>query len=219
MRKRIALALVPAVALLGLAACDKFIRGGDDTPAPDAQQAVDTSPETPPADTATRNTADRPVYAQATSEQATIDWTTARDDVASHSGEATGSNVAIAAAGDAPPAVPVMLPSGIVLPAGTESDVRFQPLSDGYFAFYPGTDYNIVVNGTNEVIGDRAPGTTDLPPRFMKTMSGAQVAFTKYGADYLVEFECTHAEGEEADCISEEDALSVAGSLVPVRSQ
>ena len=118
-----------------------------------------------------------------------------------------------------PPPVPVMLPTGIVLPQGAESDVKFQPLSDGYFAFYPGTDYNIVVNGTNEIIGDRAPGTTDTPKRFIPTMSGAQVAFTKYGADYLIEFECTQADGEHADCISEDDALSIADSLVAVRSR
>lgn len=217
MRKRIAVALVPACALLGLAGCDKFIRGGDDTPAPVASQPAETTPETP-AETSAADTPDRPVYTQAVSEEATIDWAAARADVASHSGEDSNGNFSVASVGEAPP-VPVMLPSGIVLPAGAESDVKFQPLTDGYFAFYPGADYNIVVNGTNEVIGKRAPGVTDLPPRYMKTMSGAQVAFTKYGADYLVEFECTHADGENADCISEEDALSVASSLVPVRSR
>ena len=216
MRKKVLLALVPACALLGLAGCDKFIRGmGDDTP---AGQAAETAPAPEaPADTAAAAD-ERPVYAQVESSPATIDWAAARADVASHSSEDANGNFSVAAQGDAPP-VPVMLPTGIVLPQGAESDVKFQNLTDGYFAFYPGTDYNIVVNGTNEVIGDRAPDVTDTAPRFMDTMSGAQVAFTKYGADYLIEFECTHAEGENADCISEEDALSVAESLVPVRSR
>ena len=200
MRKRIAIALVPACALLGLAGCDKFIRGMGDQ-----------------ADAAPAKEADIPVYAQAVSEEATIDWLAARDDVASNSGS-DGNFMVAAQEGDAPP-VPVMLPSGIVLPQGAESDVKFQPLSDGYFAFYPGTDYNIVVNGTNEIIGERTPGTTETPMRFIPTMSGAQVAFTKYGADYLIEFECTHADGQHADCISEEDALSIADSLVAVRSR
>ena len=113
----------------------------------------------------------------------------------------------------------VMLPSldELHIQSG-ESGVKFQPLSDGYFAFYPGADYNIVVNGTNEVIGDRSDAG-DTPMRFSPTTTGAQVAFTKYGADYLVEFECTKAEGADPDCISEEDAMSIAGSLVPVRSR
>jgi len=213
MRKSIALALVPACALLGLAGCDKFIRGMDEKPAEQVAQTAETEPET-----ATAPEADTPIYVQATSSTASIDWAAARADVASHSSEDANGNFSVASQGDAPP-VPVMLPTGIVLPQGAESDVKFQPLTDGYFAFYPGTDYNIVVNGTNEVIGDRAPDVTDTPPRYMPTMSGAQVAFTKYGADYLIEFECTHADGENADCITEEDALSVAESLVPVRSR
>ena len=217
MRKRIVFALVPACALLGLAGCDKFIRGmGDDEPA--VTQPADASPSATEDTAGPASAPDTPVYAQAVSEQAEIDWAAARADVASRPSEDGNGNFSVASQGDAPP-VPVMLPTGIVLPQGAESDVKFQPLTDGYFAFYPGTDYNIVVNGTNEVIGERAPGTTDTPMRFMTTMSGAQVAFTKYGADYLIEFECTHSEGEHADCITEEDALSVAESLVAVRSR
>ena len=214
MRKRIAIALVPACALLGLAGCDKFIRGMGDDAGNEISEPVDTTPadETTPA-----AELDKPVYTQAMSQEATIDWTAARDDVASNAGS-SGNFMTASQEGDPPP-VPVMLPSGIVLPQGAESDVKFQPLSDGYFAFYPGTDYNIIVNGTNEIIGERAPDTTETPMRFIPTMSGAQVAFTKYGADYLIEFECTVADGEHADCISEEDALSIADSLVAVRSR
>lgn len=218
MRKQIAFALVPACALLGLAGCDKFIRGMGDDPATEISEPeeVALADETPD-DTTPAETANTPVYTQAMSQEATIDWTAARNDVASNSG--TSGNFMTASQEGDPPPVPVMLPTGIVLPQGAESDVKFQPLSDGYFAFYPGTDYNIVVNGTNEIIGDRAPGTTDTPMRFIPTMSGAQVAFTKYGADYLIEFECTAAEGAHADCISEDDALSIADSLVAVRSR
>lgn len=215
MRKRIYLALVPACALLGLAGCDKFIRGTGDEPASDISAPED---ETGGDIVQPAAVDDTPVYAQAMSQTATIDWSAARADVASNSSEDSAGNFSVASGGDAPP-VPVMLPSGIVLPQGAESSVKFQSLSDGYFAFYPGTDYNIVVNGTNEIIGERAPGTVETPARFISTMSGAQVSFTKYGADYLIEFECTHAEGENADCISEADALSIADSLVAVRSR
>ena len=215
MRKRIAVALIPACALLGLAGCDDFIRGMGDEPATEISEPEEIAEaDEVPVETAP---ADKPVYTQAMSQEAEIDWLAARDDVASGSG--SGENFMVASQEGDPPPVPVMLPTGIVLPQGAESDVKFQPLSDGYFAFYPGTDYNIVVNGTNEIIGERAPGTTDTPKRFIPTMSGAQVAFTKYGADYLIEFECTHADGAHADCISEEDALSIAESLVAVRSR
>ncbi|MEZ6000133.1 hypothetical protein [Hyphomonas sp.] len=213
MRKRIAIALVPACALLGLAGCDKFIRGMGD----DAGTEISKPAEAAPAAETAAAEADKPVYTQAMSAEAEINWAAARNDVASNSGS-SGNFMTASQEGDPPP-VPVMLPSGIVLPQDAESDVKFQPLSDGYFAFYPGTDYNIVVNGTNEIIGERSPGVTDTPMRFIPTMSGAQVAFTKYGADYLIEFECTVADGEHADCISEEDALSIADSLVAVRSR
>ena len=214
MRKQILLASGAMLALMSLAGCEKFIRGMGE-PEDQAAPAEETTPAAAPAAAAD----DTPVYTQAMSEEATIDWAAARADVASHSSEDADGNFRVASEGDAPP-VPVMLPSGIVLPAGTESDVKFQNLSDGYFAFYPGADYNIIVNGTNEIIGERAPGVTDMPMRFIPTMSGAQVAFTRYGADYLIEFECTAAEGEHVDdCISEDDAMSVAESLVPVRSR
>ena len=211
MRKQTLFLLVPACALLGLGGCEKFIRGmGEDAPAEEVAQVEETTP--PAAD------ADRPVFTQAMSGTATIDWAAARADVAARpSGEDNG-NFAVASQGEAPP-VPVMLPTGIVLPQGAESDVKFQPLTDGYFAFYPGTDYNIVVNGTNEIIGERTNGPEEDVMRYEETMSGAQVAFTKYGADYLIEFECTHAEGAHANCISKEEALSISESLVAVRSR
>ncbi len=45
MRKRIVFALVPACALLGLAGCDKFIRGmGDDEPAVTEPAQAETPP-------------------------------------------------------------------------------------------------------------------------------------------------------------------------------
>ena len=218
MKKQILLASLAAFAALSLAGCEKFIRGmgePEDQAAPAETPAPEAAPEAAPA--AAED--DKPVYIQATSEEAVIDWAAARADVASHSSEDSDGNFRVASEGDAPP-VPVMLPSGIVLPAGTESDVKFQNLSDGYFAFYPGADYNIIVNGTNEVIGERAPGVTDTPMRFIPTMSGAQVAFTRYGADYLIEFECSGAEGARVEaCITEDEAMSVAESLVPVRSR
>ena len=89
-------------------------------------------------------------------------------------------------------------------------------MSDGYFAAYPGIDYDIIVNGTNEVIGADTSGDGEDEPvlTYTPTMSGAQVSFSRYGADYLVEFECKSIEGGEADCITEQEALDVTNKLV-----
>ncbi|MEZ5946427.1 MAG: hypothetical protein R3C13_04510 [Hyphomonas sp.] len=210
MRLKTILVLAPVLAL-GLSACDQILnRAPDEPPAAPAEQAEPlTVTDAPP-------TTEFPVRPEALANEATIDWMAARADVASSSGGASGS-FDIASGEEAPP-VPVMLPTGIVIPQGAESEVKFQPLSDGYFAFYPGTAYNIVVNGTNEVIGERTD-SSDSEMHFIPTMTGAQVAFTKYGADYLVEFECTASEGDNPDCISEEEALTVADSLIAVRSR
>ncbi|MCA8901398.1 MAG: hypothetical protein KDA53_09110 [Hyphomonas sp.] len=199
--------------LLGLSACDA-IRFPGKTP-DEPEQAAPAEPEAAPVEAAAAP--DYPVRPEALASRAAIDWDAALADIAAQPAGPDDDNFAIASTGEPPP-VPVMLPSGIVIPQGAESSVKFQPLSDGYFAFYPGTDYNIVVNGTNEVIGERAE-SGDSPLRYSPTTTGAQVAFTKYGADYLIEFECTEAEGENPVCISEEDALQIAESLVPVRSQ
>ena len=112
--------------------------------------------------------------------------------------------------------VPVLLPTGIVIPQGAENQPIIQSLSDGYFATYPGIDYTIIVNGTNQVIGER-PETSDeeeIELKYRPTMSGANVSFNRYGADYLVEFECKTLTNGEADCINEEEALEVTEKLV-----
>ena len=47
---------------------------------------------------------------------------------------------------------------------------------------------------------------------FTAMEAGAQVSFSRYGADYLIEFECRILDGEE-NCISQEEALDVAKGL------
>jgi len=222
MKLRFLLVLAPACAL-GLTACDKIRIPGKDQPAVHAPASSgpssDTSSSSGNDGTAQAAAEDYPVRPQAMASTATIDWAAARADVAAQAGVGGGVSTFEIASGEEAPPVPVMLPSldELHIQSG-ESGVKFQPLSDGYFAVYPGADYNIVVNGTNEVIGERTDAG-DTSMRFSPTTTGAQVAFTKYGADYLVEFECTNASGENPECISEEDAMSIAGSLVPVRSR
>ncbi|MEM0986991.1 MAG: hypothetical protein AAGJ32_12165 [Pseudomonadota bacterium] len=148
-------------------------------------------------------------------DQATIDWDKARRDLASRDRSGDVATFQIESDGEAPP-VPVLLPSGIVRPANAERP-RYRALDDGYFAKYPGVDYDIVISGTNEWYSggsdDRAAPPSDMA--FNRTMTGAQIALNRYGAAYLVEFECNRTAGAMANsCIAEEDALQIAENLV-----
>lgn len=203
------IAMVAALAcVFGVSACDQF--GGSDTvEVADIEQTTDSAAEemvTPEAAPKSR-----PVV---TEKEAEIDWAAARKDLASIPSEAREDSFQIASGNDAPP-VPVLLPTGIVMPAGAENQIKFQPLSDGYFAAYPGVTYDVIVNGTNEVMGDGARSAPeDRAERFLATASGAQVAFSRYGADYLVEFECNEIDGETGTCLTEDEAVEVARKLV-----
>jgi hypothetical protein len=203
---------IMAVAAFALSGCDR-LKAPDTAPETVTPQA-ETPPAAPPA--AEPDAAELTLRPEAVSKTATIDWEAARRDLAAiPSDERTEGSFQVQS-GEAGAPVPVLLPTGIVVPQGAESGVRFQPMSDGYFATYPGIDYDIVVNGTNEVIGAResgdGPGDTEL--NYIATMSGAQVAFSRYGADYLVEFECKHVEGDTADCIDEPTAVEITRKLV-----
>lgn len=196
---------------LALTACDALVAYDPDKDE-QAETAIDEkAPEIDMAEAPAEEPAEPVVVASA----ATIDWEAARADFAAIPSEQRDSQFQVASTG-ALPEVPVLLPSGIVIPQGAESDVRFQPLSDGYYAAYPGIDYDIVVNGTNEVLGAReaAGGSGETVLTYTATMTGAQVSFSRYGADYLVEFECNTIVAGKADCITEEEALEVTEKLV-----
>ena len=145
---------------------------------------------------------------------ATIDWQAARTDMASRSGD-DEPLVDIASADGTPPPVPVLLPTGGPVRIATDgSGPRFKQTADGYYAVYPYENYDVIVNGTNEVIGDRAEGPRDETMKFTATAAGAQVSLSRYGADYLVEFECYVINPQTGTCIEEAEALGVAESLV-----
>lgn len=171
----------------------------------------------PPAETVVSETADLPRAGLARAE---IDWSAARTDLAASppmSRSVDGSDAAfqVQSGGDAPP-VPVLLPTGIVSVQRAGASPSFRQQEDGYFARYPGVAYDITVHGTN-VIAD-VPGMEikrDETVSFAAMMDGAQVSLSRYGADYLVTFECRAAGGGET-CVSEDEALEVARGLVIV---
>ena len=143
-----------------------------------------------------------------------IDWTQAQADIAAQreaAGEAGLAQVA-SAGGDLSP-VPILLPTGIVQPANA-SPPGFKTTSDGYIARFEGVAYDIVMNGTSMTYGKVGEDVDARPDyRFELTDAGAQIALSRYGADYLIEFECNILE-ENNSCITEEEAVEVANNLI-----
>ena len=157
------------------------------------------------------------------SSEAQVDWEAARQDLAGRPRDEGARTFTVESGSQAPP-VPVLLPSGVATVQGADLDggPTFRPLDDGYFAKYPGADYDITVSGTNQVFSDGRGDVPDAAPemRYQSTMTGAQVALSRYGANYLVEFECKSLPGARGgDCIDEETALEVARNLVIVGSR
>ena len=191
---------------LGLTACDRvFQRPAEIAEVPE-EPAIDTDvAEAEP---------ELPVRPATVATGAAIDWEGARRDLAARPLEEREGSFSIQSGGDAPP-VPVFLPSAPVSVQGGDMAIRFQPTPDGYYAFFPSDAYDIVVNGTNVVI--LAPGETPQPRAetysFSPTTTGASVTFSRYGADYLVEFECKTFAAGVPNCITEEEAIDFARDL------
>ena len=200
-------------AAMALAACEPVVDESGPPPPPEMDAPMESSADNPsvqpqsiPAQLESDNTA-----GESTS---TIDWDAARTDLASRSGDEELTFSTASADGTQPP-VPVLLPTGgSVRIASDGSGPRFKQTSDGYYAVYPYEKYDVIVNGTNEVIGARPEGPRDETPKFTATAAGAQVSLSRYGADYLVEFECYQINPATGTCIEEAEAMGVAESLV-----
>jgi len=187
-----------------------------------ACDALTTEPDAPVADTAPAATTSQAAPAELPSigpkanamRAAEIDWDSARADMAD---QGTGEDglVSTATSTELAP-VPVLLPTGIVAPASATRGVMFRQTSDGYFASYPGEVYDVVINGTNLVAGtsEDAASRPDEPV-FTSGLAGAQLSLSRYGADYLIEFECNIDLPDDADtCITEGEALDMAEKLI-----
>jgi hypothetical protein len=195
--------LFPALFLAS--ACDAL------TSKPEAPEA-----EQPPAASAPSTPAELPSVGPKANAMRTavIDWERARSDRAEQD---TGEDGLVSTASSAELApVPVLLPSGLVAPASATRGVMFRQTSDGYFASYPGEVYDVVINGTNLIAGT-GEGAAARPdkPVFTSSLAGAQLSLSRYGADYLIEFECNIDLPEDADtCITEGEALDMAEKLI-----
>ncbi|MEO0983294.1 MAG: hypothetical protein AAFX03_11660 [Pseudomonadota bacterium] len=184
------------------------------TPAERETHAPPPSPPPPPPAAA------EPAQVEPQSLKAEIDWDAAREDFASRADRNDDTFTAQSAdASDI--AVPILLPTGVVTAQSADGGgPRFMQLPDGYFAAYPGPRYDIVVNGTNEMpTVEGKPRTRNEDAVFTATAAGAQVALSRYGADYLIEFECKELNPRTNTCIEADEALEIAENLVVAGSR
>jgi hypothetical protein len=140
-----------------------------------------------------------------------IDWDKARSDFAKR--PADQQSVSIQAAGEeGPPPVPMLLPSGI---AQAQNDRPVPPVvtKDGYFATYHLPRYDAIVNGSNKAYaaGGQAAGDKS-EMKFTQGEASASLSFSRYGADYTIDFECREVDGADS-CITEAQAKEFADSL------
>lgn len=146
---------------------------------------------------------------------ATINWQAARDAAAQRP-----SDVVIPqSVGDGPLLVPMLLPGGIVQ---TQSDRPTPPriTKAGYFATYHLPRYDVIVNGSQKAYaaGGQTPAADKSEMKFQTSDGSAQLAFSRYGADYLIEFECREIDSPEG-CITEVQAKEFAESLFVAQSR
>ena len=144
---------------------------------------------------------------------AQINWEAARADFAKR--PADQQNVTIQQAGqDGPSPVPMLLPSGVALPQSTDQRPTIPVVTkDGYFATYHLPRYDAIVNGSQRAVASgQAVQGDKAEMKFTTGEASAQLAFSRYGADYVIEFECREVDGAES-CITEPEAKEFADSL------
>jgi hypothetical protein len=148
-----------------------------------------------------------------------IDWAAARD--AKSKQQITDSPVSVQQvdANAGPPKVPVLLPSGVVQAQNARPPALVQT-KDGYFATYHLPQYDAIVNGSQKSYqaGAAAAGGDKSAMKFSTGEGSAQLAFSRFGADYLIEFECREVDGANS-CITEDQAKEFAESLFVQQTQ
>ena len=143
-----------------------------------------------------------------------IDWAAARADAAKRPADV----VIPQAAGSDPLTVPMLLP--VIVQTASDRPVPPRITKDGYFATYHLPRYDVIVNGSSKAYDAGSPPAagdkTDM--KFTTVEAGAQLSFSRYGADYLIEFECREVDSPEG-CITEAQAKEFAESLFVAQSR
>jgi hypothetical protein len=141
-----------------------------------------------------------------------INWEAARADLSRRPVDAPVT-VQQTAGQAGPSPVPMLLP-GITTAQSTDQRPTVPVITkDGYFATYHLPRYDAIVNGSQRAIasGQAAQGDKEAM-KFTTGEASAQLAFSRYGADYVIEFECREVDGAES-CITEPEAKEFADGL------
>lgn len=141
-----------------------------------------------------------------------INWEAARADLSKRPADAPVT-VQQTAGQEGPSPVPMLLP-GIATAQSTDQRPTIPVITkDGYFATYHLPRYDAIVNGSQRAIasGQAAQGDKEAM-KFTTGEASAQLAFSRYGADYVIEFECREVDGAES-CITEPEAKEFADGL------
>lgn len=175
--------------------------------------------EKAPAPTAAAPTTDEQTVSTASAPQipvveAQVNWEAARADMAKRPSDV----VVPQAAGTDPLVVPMLLP--VIVQTASDRPVPPRITKDGYFANYHLPRYDVIVNGSQKAYaaGGQAPAADKSEMKFQTSEGSAQLAFSRYGADYLIEFECREIDSPEG-CITEAQAKEFAESLFVAQSR
>jgi hypothetical protein len=142
-----------------------------------------------------------------------IDWDAARSDFAKR--PAGQQNATVQTAGeDGPAPVPMLLPSIVGAQSANDRPVPPVVTKDGYFATYHLPRYDAIVNGSNKAYATagQASAGDKTAMKFTTSDATASLSFSRYGADYTIDFECRQVDGGES-CITEAEAKEFADGL------
>lgn len=185
-------------AAMPLAACGAEQKApvAANTPAADEQVQVASAPQLP-------------------SVQGEVNWEAARADLARRPADVVVPQVS----GDAPLVVPMLLPGGIVQTAA-DRPVPPKIMPDGYFATYHMPRYDVTVNGSQKAyaVGGGKPTADKTVMNFQTGEASASLTFSRYGADYSIDFECRQVDGSQG-CVTEAEAKEFADSLFVAQSR
>lgn len=156
-----------------------------------------------------------------------IDWQAAQKDAPPPSPVATaprGSfNAQVATASVGAPVPMLAPPSTASIAAGLDdTSATVRVTQDGYFANFPGPRYDVTIHGTKafyvapENAPQTQPGKAAAPAatgyRYEVSEGEVSVMFSRYGADYMIQFSCKTG-APNAACISQADAFAFADRL------
>jgi len=177
---------------------------------------ADASPSPAPANGAPASP-DQQAQAGPESKTGQIDWEAARKAKAEASRGDQTVSIAAAPSGP-PPAVPMLLPAGVVRAANAQAP-QIHKTDTGYFANYDMPKFSATVTGTNKsyVTGAPAVGAKEAL-KFTAGEGEATMSFSRFGADYTIQFECKQIDGGNT-CISEAEAKEFADSLFVAQTQ